>query len=142
MKQNNKMNRYFSTTQSVDSNRILYTPSDFAKNSLFYLQETGSLQAISPHISAREGLESFLCFIVLEGNGRLTYSGNTYRLSKGDCVFIDCNKSYSHSTGYGDDKLWTLRWCHFYSVSMTAIYEKYCARGGATCFLSIKLYDN
>ena len=39
-------------------------------------------------------------FVVLSGNGTLTYEGTTYELSAGDCVFIDCRKAYSHSTGY------------------------------------------
>lgn len=85
---------------SVTSSRILYTPSTFARTSLLHLQEVGSLQAIHPHTSTRTNLTSFLCFVVLSGNGALTYEGTTYELSAGDCVFIDCRKAYSHSTGY------------------------------------------
>lgn len=58
------------------------------------------MQAIHPHTSTRTNLTSFLCFVVLSGNGTLTYEGTTYELSAGDCVFIDCRKAYSHSTGY------------------------------------------
>ena len=87
-------------SSSVTSSRILYTPSTFARTSLLYLQEVGSLQAIHPHISTRTNLTSFLCFVVLSGTGSLTYEGTTYELSAGDCVFIDCRKAYSHSTGY------------------------------------------
>ena len=32
----------------VNSNRILYTPSEFARINLFYLQEAGHLQARKP----------------------------------------------------------------------------------------------
>ena len=32
-------------------------------------------------------------------------------MKAGDCAFIDCHHSYSHTT---DENLWTLRWCHFY----------------------------
>lgn len=87
-------------SSSVTSSRILYTPSTFARTSLLHLQEVGSLQAIHPHTSTRTNLISFLCFVVLSGNGTLTYEGTTYELSAGDCVFIDCRKAYSHSTGY------------------------------------------
>ena len=87
-------------SSSVTSSRILYTPSTFARTSLLHLQEVGSLQAIHPHISTRTNLTSFLCFVVLSGTGSLTYEGTTYELSAGDCVFIDCRKAYSHSTGY------------------------------------------
>lgn len=87
-------------SSSVTSSRILYTPSTFARTSLLHLQEVGSLQAIHPHTSMRTNLTSFLCFVVLSGNGTLTYEGTAYELSAGDCVFIDCRKAYSHSTGF------------------------------------------
>ena len=91
----------------------------------------GSLQAVHPHISQREDLVSFLCFIVLSGEGELSYEEHTYQLSEGDCVFIDCRKAYSHSTS---DNLWSLQWCHFYAPSLPAVYEKYKERGGQPVF--------
>ena len=79
----------------VSSSRIIYTPSTFARTSLLHLQEVGSLQAVHPHISQREDLVSFLCFIVLSGEGELSYEEQTYQLSEGECVFIDCRKAYN-----------------------------------------------
>ena len=59
-------------SSSVQSSRILYTPSTFARTSLLHLQEVGLLQAIHPHTSTRTDLVSFLCFVVLALNeGRL-----------------------------------------------------------------------
>lgn len=144
----------FTASPSVRSSRILYTPSPFARSSLLHLQEVGSLTAIRPHTSKREKLQSYLCFMVEDGEGELVYEGKKYELRSGDVVFIDCRKAYSHSTGNTrstgniqelcDDhstdnahstekdggKLWSLRWCHFYGPSMPAIYAKYCERGG------------
>lgn len=145
----------FTSSPSVQSSRILYTPSPFARSSLLHLQEVGSLTAIKPHTSKREKLQSYLCFMVEDGEGELVYEGKKYELRSGDVVFIDCRKAYSHSTGNTcstgniqelcDDhstdnahsaaekdggKLWSLRWCHFYGPSMPAIYAKYCERGG------------
>ena len=139
------MNNLFTSSPSVQSSRILYTPSPFARSSLLHLQEVGSLTAIKPHTSKREKLQSYLCFMVEDGEGELVYEGKKYELRSGDVVFIDCRKAYSHSTGnnYNVDnsridsacenpfkKLWSLRWCHFYGPSMPAIYAKYCERGG------------
>ena len=115
----------------VSSSRILYTPSTFARTSLLHLQEVGSLQAIHPHTSQRSDLVSFLYFVVLSGEGELSYEGQTYQLHSGDCVFIDCRKAYSHSTS---DNLWSLQWCHFYAPSLPAVYEKYKERGGRPVF--------
>ena len=153
-------NTYFTSSPSVQSSRILYTPSPFARSSLLHLQEVGSLIAIKPHTSKREKLQSYLCFMVEDGEGELVYEGKKYELRRGDVVFIDCRKAYSHSTGNsystGDGhsvdnsrsmvnnhstdnnhttekdngNLWSLRWCHFYGPSMPAIYAKYCERGG------------
>lgn len=118
-------------SSSVQSSRILYTPSTFARTSLLHLQEVGSLQAIHPHTSRRTDLVSFLCFVVLSGAGELEYEGEEYRLVAGDCVFIDCRKAYSHSTG---NELWSLQWCHFYAPTLPAVYEKYRERGGRPVF--------
>ena len=118
------MNQELFNPQSsyVSSSRIIYTPSTFARTSLLHLQEVGSLQAVHPHVSQRENLVSFLCLIVLSGEGELSYEEQTYHLSERDCVFIDCRKAYSHSTS---DDLWSLQWCHFYAPSLPAVYEKY-----------------
>ena len=121
----------FTSSPSVQSSRILYTPSPFARSSLLHLQEVGSLTAIKPHTSKREKLQSYLCFMVEDGEGELLYEGKKYELKIGDVVFIDCRKAYSHSTGLNPNAgLWSLRWCHFYGPSMPAIYAKYCERGG------------
>jgi len=115
----------------VNTSRIIYTPSDFAKMSLFHMQEIGSLQATKPHTSKRSYLSSYLFFIVSSGTGKLTYEDSEYMLSEGDCVFIDCRHSYSHSTS---DNLWSLSWIHFDGPTLANIYQKYKERGGLPAF--------
>lgn len=117
--------------QSVDSRRILYTPSAFARDSLLHLQEVGTLRALQPHTSRREDLRSYLCFLVEEGEGQLSWEGEDHPLSSGDVVFIDCRRGYAHSTGLPGRPLWRLKWCHFDGPTMASIYEKYCQRGGS-----------
>ena len=121
----------FTSSPSVQSSRILYTPSPFARASLLHLQEVGSLTAIKPHTSKREKLQSYLCFMVEDGEGELVYEEKKYDLNTGDVVFIDCRKAYSHST---DQNLWSLRWCHFYGTVMSSVFEKYKERGGKPAF--------
>lgn len=120
---------------TVASNRIIYTPSNFAKTNLIYLQETGSLTAQKPHISKREGLNSYLFFIVEQGSGTLTYGKDSYEMKSGDCAFIDCHLPYSHQSS---PDLWSLRWVHFYGNSVKGIYEKYLERGGECCFSAMR----
>ena len=122
----------------VDSARIIYTPSDFAKVSLLYLQEIGTLQAQQKHISKRENLNSLLFFTVISGSGELVYDGTSYILNSGDCVFLDCKKPYSHSTS---DHLWNLSWIHFYGPTANTVYQKYRERGGLPVFQSNHIED-
>ena len=117
--------------QLVHSRRILYTPSPFARSNLLHVQEAGSLQARAPHASARQGLTSYLFFLVESGCGTLTYAGNSRRLQAGDCAFLDCRLPYEHRTGRD---LWRLRWVHFYGPNLGAIYKKYQERGGQPAF--------
>lgn len=128
------MDQFFSNnTQSiVASNRILYTPSTFARSSLLHLQEIGELEAKRSHTSSRSNLQSFLFFTVVAGAGNLTYGDKEYKLEKGSSVFIDCHNPYSHTTDPND--LWTLRWVHFYGPTLPSIYNKYCERGGRPVF--------
>lgn len=122
-------NRFANTPAT--SQRILYTPSSFAKQALLHLQETGTLRAESPHTSRREKLSSLLFFLVLSGEGFLDYAGQTYNLKTGDCVFIDCASPYAHRTSH---HLWSLQWVHFHGSHASEIYSKYLQRGGTCCF--------
>lgn len=125
------------TDGTVDSNRVLYTPSLFAKAYLIHLQEIGSLTATKPHTSARSKLVSYLFFTILDGKGTLMYQGKKFALQTGDCVFIDCKESYSHATE--QNNLWKLQWVHFYGNTMPGIYDKYKERGGLPVFHPDKL---
>lgn len=127
--------KFFSTSETVSSNRILYTPSKFARESLIYLQEVGELTALDAHTSKRNNLDSYLCFYVVTGNGKLTYARKEYGMYTGDCAFINCSREYSHKTDIKD--LWTLRWVHFYGSAVPAIFEKYRERGGRPVFHAV-----
>ena len=119
--------------ETVESKRILYTPSLFAKENLFYLQETGSLQARKPHVNKRSYLNSYLFFIVQSGSGTVEQEDRSYQLKPGDCVLIDCHKPYAQ---YSSDDLWSLSWVHFNSTSMPGVYQKYLERSHSVRFPS------
>ena len=115
----------------VNSNRILYTPSEFARENLLYLQEIGQVHARQPHVSTHPDLASYLFIMVLSGSGTLFYLGEKYTLSRGDCAFINCKNDYYHESS---DDLWTIRWIHFYGPTASGIYQKYMERGGEIIF--------
>lgn len=115
----------------VNTSRIIYTASDFAKQTLIHIQEIGTLQATKPHTSRRENLSSYLFFMVTSGSGQLRYNESLFELGAGDCVFIDCRLPYSHSTS---DDLWSISWIHFDGPTVSLIYQKYLERGGMPVF--------
>lgn len=119
--------------QTVNSTRLQYTPSTFARTSLLHLTETGTLTALRPHTSSRTNLGGYLLLVVEFGSGTVNVEGREYDLKTGDVAFIDCSKPYSHSTC---NELWTISWCHFNGPSMTAIYAKYQQRSGKPVFQS------
>ena len=91
--------RDLGTGPIVSSDRILYTPTAFAKSALLYLQEVGSLKAEKPHTSSRTLLSSYLMFYVKSGAGELEYDVKSYRMGPGDCVFLDCRQGTGDRNG-------------------------------------------
>ena len=113
----------------VQSKRIIYTPSKFAKESLIYLQEVGQSKTLSSNKNTRTKLNSYLFFIVLEGDGALIYKDNEYKLNKNTCVFIDCKYKHTHISDN-----FKIAWLHFYGKEMEDIYNKYLDRNGKHVF--------
>ena len=116
----------------ASSDRILYTASSFARANLIHLQEIGETRALKAHTTRREGLNSYLFFLVISGSGTVKSNGKEYRLKQGDYAFIDCHNSYSQRSD--TEHLWHLKWVHFYGPNMKGIYDKYLQRGGLPCF--------
>lgn len=137
-----KMESMFQDSHVVQSERILYTASPFARANLIHLQEIGASKALRAHTTQREGLNSYLFFLVLEGSGIVSCDGKEYYLKRGDCAFIDCQKPYFQRSDA--EHLWNLKWAHFYGPNMNGIYDKYLQRGGLPCFTSRHLeeYDS
>lgn len=108
---------------SSKSNRIIATPSQYAKEHYLYVQEVGTLQSLSPHISKRDNLSSFLFFIVTKGSGTLYYKGLEQTLQTGDCIFINCQEEYAHESSI--EHPWELSWVHFYGQEMESFYKNY-----------------
>lgn len=107
---------------TADCDRVIYTPSDFARNNLLYLQEAGRLTATNPHSSHRENLDSFLLMTITSGSGYIEYKNKKHALSSGDVAFIDCKHSYTHTTS---NDPWSLSWVHFCGNNVQALFNKY-----------------
>lgn len=120
------------------SNRILATPSAYAREHYLYVQETGTLTSLIPHISQRKNLDSLLFFVVLEGAGSLVREGIRYSLSAGDCVWLDCSRPYAHESS--EELPWTLAWVHFFGREARSFYKDYTAKGKPFLFRPGNIY--
>ncbi len=114
------------------SNRILSTPSSYARKHYLYVQEVGTLQSLEPHVSKRQNLNSFLLFIVMDGEGILSYQGTKHKISAGDCVWINCNKPYYHESSA--EHPWSLKWVHFNGIEAKNFYDTYLSKGNNYLF--------
>ncbi|MBD5542753.1 MAG: AraC family transcriptional regulator [Lachnospiraceae bacterium] len=114
------------------STRIIATPSAFARENYLFVQETGTLQSIEPHISKRENLASFLFFIVTKGSGFLSYKKQICPIHTGDCIFIDCQEEYAHESSKEDP--WELSWVHFHGKNAESFYKNYIEQGNPFLF--------
>ncbi len=111
----------FSSSGVCESRRQLHTPSPFARNALFYVQEVGTLQSIRSHLCSRKELDSFLFILVLSGRGQITHQKHSYPLSGGDCALIDCHSPYSHLSS--ENEPWELMWIHFNGPAARSYYS-------------------
>ena len=119
-------------TPSSRSDRVLLTPSSYAQEHYLFIQETGTLTSLRPHVSKRDYLKSFLFLIVRQGEGTITSQEIQTTLTAGDCAFIDCSKGYYHESSTNNP--WTLQWVHFYGKSANELYKQYLTGGCSTCF--------
>lgn len=110
----------FDTEGITRSERILHTPSGFAKKNLSYIQEVGRLKSLKTHSSIRENLESYLLFLILDGEGSVVYQDHTYPVRKGELVFLDCRMHYEHKSS--EEHPWELLWVHFNGSLPQACY--------------------
>ena len=111
----------------VETNRVINTPSKFAKKALFYVQETGYLKSLKSHLSQRSNLASYLFCIVLSGRGIFSYEGHIHSLHPNEGIFIDCMKPYSHQSD--PQYPWELLWVHFNGAAAKSYYEYFYQSG-------------
>ena len=118
------MEKYFEnykTSEITNTRRVINTPSDTTRTNFLYIQEAGYLKSLTPHLSKRKGLQSYLFLIVLSGSGTVTYDGIAYHVKSNDCFLLHCMHEYSHISSEIDP--WELLWIHFDGSNADAYYR-------------------
>ncbi len=121
----------FPDSYSENSRRIIQTPSNLARSTFFYLQETGYFKLKESHRAFRKNLESYLIVLVLSGSGTLMYNEKYYDLKAGSCFFIDCMVPYYHQSSLSDP--WELMWIHFNGATSKEYYRFYSSLSEPVC---------
>ena len=133
------MEKMFSSEGVTKSDRMLHTPGMFAKNHLLYVQEVGRLESLVPHVCRRENLDSYLIFEVVAGKGSISTEGQTIELHKGECVWIDCHKTFEHVSS--EDEPWKLAWVHFNGNCAAEFYELFHKKNAVPVFKASEKAD-
>lgn len=120
----------FDAQGMTQSQRMIHTPSGFARRNLSFVQEIGTLQSLKAHSCIRENLDSYLFFLVLEGCGTVATGGKIYDVKKGDCVFLDCRKHYEHTSS--EENPWKITWVHFNGSEVNACFPFF-EEGNKSC---------
>lgn len=111
------------SSDDIVSKRIICTPSPSAKNAFFYAQEAGITVDNGPNDTTRHDLESLLYAVVLDGRGVLSFDDTIYKLSKGDCFFIDCRLPHYYKSD--ESEPWKLMWVYFSGATSKQYYENF-----------------
>lgn len=98
---------------------FFHTPSDFAKNYLYYIHFGGLYTCDRTYKIDRDYYHAFLLIRIIEGSLNFEYRGNSFTASDGDIVLIDC-KDYHH---YWTDDNVTFQWFHFDGCSSQAYFD-------------------
>ncbi len=110
---------------SENSERLILTPSLFAKNNLFYPQEMGYFIALPGYFTERKGLYSNLLLLTLNGKGLLNYHDRNFDLEPYSYFWIDCTERHT----YRSEKDWEFLWLHFSGNSSAGLYRLWESHG-------------
>lgn len=148
----------YKTSDVTSTKRVINTPSAFARQHFFYLQEAGYLKSRRPHLSSRCGLDSYLFMIVLSGEGEVSYavpaaqgrrsgkpqifSGSLAEIPEksGSGTIMETHLALPGDCFYMDCSLeyshissesnpWELLWIHFNGCQAAAYYDYFAEHG-------------
>lgn len=105
-------------------NRLIRTPSTFAKEHLLYIQEAGHYGVLSPNMfkwSMGSKEPQYLLFYVIHGQGIVYYIDDYYALVSGDVFLFDCSKYFFIS-----NHNWEVYYCLLGGLHITDIIGYSC----------------
>lgn len=114
---------------SDDSKWIINTPSDFARSTLFYVQEIGFFSSSKEYLTEQQNISSFLLMLTMAGEGEYTYQDHIYKLTPNSLVFVDSMESHFHRTSPTSPANWDILWVQFKGSSTHGYYNQFKTKG-------------
>lgn len=113
-----------------ESSVIIRTPDATAKNTFFYVQETGRIMPEDAGSAVcRQNVDSFLIAAVIRGRGELSAGDEKTPLVQGDCLFIDCRQSFVCKSS--ESEPWEIIWVYFNGCTSKQYHELFSASAGS-----------
>lgn len=106
-----------------DSVWIECTPSQFAMDSLFFVQEIGRFECYEHFYAEHEGMRSFFLVYTEEGTGEYYSDGSFRTLAPGDLMLSDCMDRHMYRTTRNGP--WQFFCMHFNGSSACAYYDQF-----------------
>lgn len=101
----------------------LFHPSPFAKAHFYYLNSATQMTTSFPFYIECNPFNNYFILYTTEGEGKLTYDGQTYHLCPYTIIFIDCNKPFRLDLYKSSH--WNFIFFLFNGSSTPAYFEKY-----------------
>lgn len=117
---------------SKDSKSVHHTSGSAEHELNFYVDTIGHYRAYREYYTEREGLDAYLLFYTVSGQGYLKYGGQEYRLTRGTAAIIQCREHQFYQT---DSEEWEFFYIHFSGASADKYYQMLKEQGAA--FLEI-----
>jgi len=113
-----------------ESSVIIRTPDNTARNTFFYIQETGRIMPEDAGSAVcRQNVDSFLIAAVVRGRGELAVGDERSPLVQGDCLFIDCQQSFICKSS--ESEPWEIIWVYFNGCTSKQYHELFSANTGS-----------
>lgn len=120
---------YYDLDVTEGSKWLLVHSSAKAQERLVYAQECGEFTARSHYFTRRQGVDSYLIKIVVDGEGTLEYEGQKYPCPAGSFFWIDCRKPHYYHTSAKAGQ-WHMVWIHFWGGEAENYYQSFVEAGG------------
>lgn len=102
-----------------NSGLFFYESSELAKSIYNYIYWGGQYTVTYPYCVKRDYMNSFIAFIIMEGELFFDYLGKQFSAKKGELVFLDCKEKNHY---YAKDTA-TFQFIHFSGSSIQSYYD-------------------